>query len=244
MAERWYAGVDGCRAGWFVILLGYRGAQLVALRHRLCTGFDAVPALAERPARIAVDMPIGLLAAAQPGGRSCDRAARRCLGQRRASVFSPPARPVLGARTYPEALRLSRAGSDAGLGLSRQAFNLLPKLRELDACLSPARQGYIVEAHPELAFLHLAGSPMRHNKKRAEGRAERLALLERALGRWLPELEAVRRDYGAQRLAPDDSIDACVLAWVARQLDLGQARRLPEGAVEQDGKGLRMEIWY
>lgn len=244
MTEAWYAGVDGCRGGWFVVLLRGKGRAIEALRTCLCRDFQQVLAIPEQPARIAVDMPIGLLDAAQPGGRDCDQATRQRLAARRSSVFSPPVRPALAARDYAEALALNRASSKAGLGLSRQAFNILGKIRELDACLTPAMQGRIVEAHPELAFLGLAGEPMRHNKKSAEGRAERLALLERHLGRAMPDAQALHLAYGAGLLALDDIIDACALAWVARRVDLSQGRRLPEGAATLDGKGLRMEIWY
>jgi predicted RNase H-like nuclease len=43
--------------------------------------------LPEKPAIIAIDVPIGLPEVMPPGGRACDRLARRLLGPRGASVF-------------------------------------------------------------------------------------------------------------------------------------------------------------
>lgn len=247
MSETWCAGVDGCRGGWFVVLLrcpreGIGGEAIEEMRHRLCHSFDEVIALPERPARLAVDMPIGLLDEARPSGRACDREARRLLTYRRSSVFTPPVRPVLAARDYGEALILSRASSNAQLGLSRQAWNIVPKIREVDDCMTSALQARIVESHPELAFLTLEGLPMRHNKKADEGQKERLRLLKRNYGRHLVEPEMIRSRYGKDRPALDDVLDACALALVARRIHLGRGRCLPDHP-PLDAKGLRMEIW-
>jgi predicted RNase H-like nuclease len=239
----WFAGVDGCKGGWFVLLLRYAGDRVETMQHRLCRDFEAVIALREEPVRVAVDIPIGLLDHARPGGRACDQEARRLLGNRRSSVFTPPVRAVLAASDYQEALSLSHASSDINLGLSRQAWNIADKIREVDERMTPAQQTRIVESHPELAFLTLADKPMRHNKKHAEGRSERLRLLKRHLGRFLPDPDALRTYYGAKNLAADDIVDACVLALVARRIHLGQGQRVP-GDPPIDARGLRMEIWY
>jgi predicted RNase H-like nuclease len=217
---------------------------LKAVQCRLCASFAAVLALPEQPVRMVVDMPIGLQEGAEPGGRSCDRAARRRLGRRRSSVFAPPTRAALPAGDYRDALARSRASSGAGLGLSRQACNLLPKLRELDGYMTARLQDRVLEGHPELAFAALTGEPMAHSKRRAEGRRERSALLARQYGDCLPDVEALLDRYGRGSLAADDILDACVLALTAWRIQLGQGRRLPEGEPPLDARGLRMEIWY
>jgi predicted RNase H-like nuclease len=97
----WVAGVDGCRGGWMVVLAQVAGGAGLPGRmsSRLCATFEEVLALPERPVSVAVDMPIGLLERAAPGGRPCDREARTMLGRPRASsVFSPPTRKALAAR--------------------------------------------------------------------------------------------------------------------------------------------------
>ncbi|MGH8614797.1 MAG: DUF429 domain-containing protein, partial [Gammaproteobacteria bacterium] len=94
----WLAGVDGCRGGWFVVLFHRTRASpgLADLRFVLCRSFSELVNLRENPSPIALDIPIGLLDQAQPGGRSCDRAARALLGRGRASsVFTPPTRAAL-----------------------------------------------------------------------------------------------------------------------------------------------------
>lgn len=238
--KEWLAGVDGCRGGWFAVLARF-DARLVPLETRFAleADFSALLALAERPAVIALDIPIGLLEAAQPGGRVCDREARRLLGrERQASVFTPPTRSALEARTYRQALALN------GAGLSKQAFHILPKIREVDRVMTPARQGQVFEAHPELAFLRLAGRPMGHNKKTPEGQKERQRWLKRCYGRHFVAPQALRDRFGAGRLAPDDILDAYALSRVAARIRGSLALRLPAGDPPRDGKGLRMEIWY
>lgn len=179
-------------------------------------------------AALAIDMPIGL-PAHEP--RACDVEARRHLGERRSSVFPAPVRAVLGAGSYDQALVLSRAAS--GRGLSRQAFNLVPRIAELDAVVRPELQDRVVEAHPELAFTRLAGRPPHHAKRTAEGRAERLVLLAAA---GLDGLANVRV-LGA---APDDVLDAAALVVTAARIRAGTAERLGDGA--RDVRGLRMEV--
>src|SRR5690348_5464107 len=74
------AGVDGVRGGW---LLAFRHGPEVDLE-RAGTVADVLR-LADRAEIVAIDMPIGLLEAAAPGGRECDRLARRMLGPGRGS---------------------------------------------------------------------------------------------------------------------------------------------------------------
>ena len=62
-------------------------------------------------------------------------------------------------------------------GLSKQTFNILPKIKEMDGLVTPERQRIIVETHPEVSFTVLAGRPMAFHKSKPDGRAERLASL-------------------------------------------------------------------
>jgi predicted RNase H-like nuclease len=236
----WTAGVDGCPGGWIVVLSGMttRLDRPVRMATRLCCAFAQVLALPERPVSIAVDIPIGLLEHASPGGRNCDREARALLGRPRASsVFSPPTRNALLARHYGEVAALN------GAGMSKESFNILPKIREVDALMDPALQDSVVEAHPELAFLSLAGGPMRHNKRTPEGRRERMRLLRPMLGSACIDPLRVRAEHGLRYVGYDDVLDACALAIVAGRRQRGLARRLPTLRPPCDAKGLRMEIW-
>lgn len=236
--ERWVAGVDGCRAGWVVVGLPLHSAARCSYRLSVCASLRDILALVPGFEVIAIDMPIGLLDTPQPGGRLCDRQARRLLGRRASSVFTPPCRPDIAATTY-EQVRHH--------GISRQAFGILPKIREVDACLTPALQHQVYEAHPELAFCALAGQPMQHNKKTQAGRAER----EQALARLGPPYghalaQAFRNmlaAYTRTQVVADDLLDAAVLAWVARRLAHAQGQRLPT-CPPLDARGLRMEICF
>ena len=227
------AGVDGCRGGWVVVTRtpGRLGAEA-----RFVESFAEILSTRQAPAIIAVDMPIGLLSERETGGRACDREARRRLPGRASSVFSPPIRRVLSALTFEET---------HGSGLTIQAFHLLPKIRELDAIVTPGRQRRIRECHPELVFTRLAGTPPRHSKKTEAGQRERLALLRRD-GR-LPldarTFRKLRADLPASHVRPDDLLDAAALAVAAEDMHAGTAFRVPDRP-DRDARGLRMEIWY
>jgi predicted RNase H-like nuclease len=131
--------------------------------------------------------------------------------------------------------------------LSIQVFNILPKIREVDRLMTPELQQRVFEAHPELAFMTLTGAPMRHNKKTHEGREERLRALEHApngLFRGIRKTFAnALKSFKRAQVAPDDLLDAYVLARTALRIANRQANRLPSDP-PVDWKGLRMEIWY
>ncbi|MSQ47946.1 MAG: DUF429 domain-containing protein [Deltaproteobacteria bacterium] len=229
----WVAGIDGCRAGWIVVSL-QQTTSTWTHRVALCPKFADVLALTPTPAVIALDMPIGLLDVQQPGGRVCDQQARQLLGRRASSIFTPPTRPMLQATRY-EQVRTQ--------GLSIQSFNILPKIREVDQLMTPALQQRVHEAHPELAFMSLAGVPMQHNKKTPEGREERLRILEGAFQGMRQTFENTCRAFKRSEVAVDDVLDAYVLAWTALRIRAGQANHVPDSP-PKDRKKLRMEIWY
>lgn len=234
----WLAGVDGCRGGWFVVLCQGMSPPRT-LRFSLCHEFSDVLALCEKPRVLAVDIPIGLLAMPQRGGRACDREARRVLGgPRRSSVFTPPTRPALKGRSYRQAIRLNRHG------LSLQAFGILAKIREVDQALSATGDRRVYEAHPELAFAQLGGAAMQHNKKTAAGRGEREHWLRRHYRSHYVAPGELRTRFGFRAVAADDILDAYALAWTAVRIASGQAIRLPAGCPPRDARDLPMEIWY
>jgi predicted RNase H-like nuclease len=178
-----------------------------------------------------IDIPIGL---PESGPRACDREARRLLGSRRSSVFPAPARAVLGASSYEEACVVSRRAS--GRAISKQLYNILPKIREVDTLQSrpSARSPHLFEMCPELSFAVMTGAPMRYAKKTSEGRAERMAALGTAFGDVTPLVEPP--PHGATR---DDVLDALAGAFTARRYAAGSCLRLGGGV---DETGLRMEV--
>jgi predicted RNase H-like nuclease len=182
-------------------------------------------------AAAAIDIPIGL---AESGPRRCDREARRLLGPRRNSIFAAPVRAVLDATSYAHACALSR--EHCGKAVSKQLYNILDKIRDVDRLVSPRLGARLVEASPELSFaLMHGGAPMRHAKRTHEGRAERAAVLRAALGVDGTPL-GIRPPSGAAR---DDVLDALALAWTARRYVAGTCLRLGGDA---DDRGLRMQV--
>ncbi len=240
--RRFVGGVDGCRGGWLVVLLELDPAgKLTGESWRIVTCFLHVFRLPEEPRFLGVDIPIGLPNVAVPGGRACDRAARQRLGRKRASsVFAPPVRAVLSADSYTKALALNRASSRHTIGLSRQVYNLVPKLREVHDAMTPMLQGRVREVHPELSFMTMNDErPLLHSKRTAAGKAERLALLERHFQRLADALDWVRSEPAVE----EDVIDAYAAAWSAWRIARGKARYIPE-ELQMDSRGLRMGIWY
>jgi predicted RNase H-like nuclease len=107
---------------------------------------------------------------------------------------------------------------------------LRPRIRYLDALMTPERQAQVVECHPELAFAMLAGEVL-PSKRTARGIGQRLA----ALGRRGVELADAPIQAG-----PDDALDALVCAWTARRWADGVAEVF--GDDRRDRRGLRMQI--
>lgn len=238
-----FAGIDGCAGGWvgafspgilegpIEIIFKHRFEDLVA---ELWNGFNAKI--------IAVDMPIGLPDMAISGGRACDREARAMLpAGRKSSVFSPPCRGVLAAQDYAEALKINRESSQSGLGLSKQAWNIVPKIREVDVCITPVLQSALVrETFPELAFFLMNGSkPLGDGKKTLRGRKERRQLLVKQFGRLGP----LPTWYYDLRPTEDDLYDAIACCWSARRIYNGEAIALGGTPPERDSRGLAMQIW-
>ncbi|MDF1527165.1 MAG: DUF429 domain-containing protein [bacterium] len=225
------AGVDSCPGGWLAVLVTFY-EEVVEEEHLVLESFRELSELDSPPSFIAVDIPIGLLAEPVKGGRDCDRVARKVLGQpRSSSVFSPPVRPSLECSTFEEAREY---------GLNMQSFGILPKVRELDQIMIPDLQLRIREAHPEVSFFTLAGlSPARAGKKKAEGRKERIALLDQ----YFFQVEEGLGRFPASRATADDVLDAYACAWTAMRLFRGEAGCLPDDP-PRDEKGLQMAIWY
>jgi predicted RNase H-like nuclease len=198
------AGVDGCRGGW-VAATAERGAVL----------YESFEALVRDHTLILVDVPIGL----PDGPRVCDVEARQLLGARRSSIFPAPPRSLLRARSY--------RGQ-----CSIQLWNILYKIREADAAMTPALQRRVREGHPESSFAKLNGAPLRWPKKTAQGARERLRLLRPIFG----EIERLK---GA---ALDDVLDAYALLWTARRVEARQALALGDPK-QRDQRGLRCQIW-
>src|SRR3954467_2257087 len=150
----WFAGVDGCRAGWVAAFAPAVGGDV---RVRIVARFADVLAAPEAPSVVAVDIPIGLPERAGPGGRAAENSVRPLLGARQSSVFSVPSRAAIYAADYGEACRIAGGTSEPPRKVSKQLFNIAAKIREVDECLrgSANTAARVFEVHPELAFWRL-----------------------------------------------------------------------------------------
>jgi predicted RNase H-like nuclease len=217
------AGVDAWRGGWVAVTLR-DGAFETAF---VAAAFGDLLGELGEVAVVGVDMPIGLVAA---GWRQADRLARAGLGSRRSSIFATPPRPVLDAGGYAEANL--RCRELTGQGLSRQAWALVPRIREVDEFRTDRR---LFEVHPETSFQRLAGAPPA-SKRTWAGLTRRRALLSGA-GITLPD------DLGAAGAAgPDDVLDAGAAAWTAARIAAGTAVSLPDPP-EPGDDGRPIAIW-
>jgi len=245
------AGVDGCRAGWFIVI-----ASLVKPKYLAPQFIEGLPCVFNLKdfflsrtfadvltkttdcKLICVDIPIGLSDGDKP--RQCDVLARKILGPVRASsIFAPPVRQCLSAKDYKMASRICFEHS--GKRLNRQSFFILPKIREVDEAMTLQLQQHVREIHPELAFWALNGNkPLQHSKKKLAGRNERMKLLAPIF----PEIvELIAKARKPQEVAPDDILDALAAAWTASQVVLNNYATLP-AKPQKDSNDLRMEIVY
>jgi predicted RNase H-like nuclease len=238
----WLAGVDGCAGGWIAAFVRPSGdGAAVAVYAR----FEEVLTAPQRPAIVAIDMPIGLPERAGLGGRAAEKTVRPLLGARQSSVFSVPSRAAIEATDYAAACATALATSEPPRKVSKQLFNIAPKIREVDAVLraEPALARRVFEVHPELAFWRLNGERPLSEPKKVKSRpyppglALRRELL-RAAGLSATSIEA-SPPKGA---AADDLLDALACAAVARRLHEKTARPFPDPP-PRDAYGLPMAIW-
>jgi predicted RNase H-like nuclease len=237
------AGVDGCRAGWLCVVMEAESGE--AREAFIAPTIEALLGRADL-AMIAIDIPIGIPAIAEPGGRGCDALLRRQLGARQSSVFAVPARAALAEMDYARASQAAFAHSQPARKVSRQCFHLFPKIREVDALMTPQQQSRIVECHPEGAFWAMnERRPLEQPKKvKSQGHPAGLALRHLLLVRagFSPPFLTAHR-FRAAQAGEDDFLDACACAWTARRVLRQEAIRFPDTDPPTDALGLRMEIW-
>ena len=232
-------GIDGCPHGWCVVKIDTKTHAVTPFHYD--TFRDVLTTF--RRTTIAIDVPIGLMEG--PGGRDCDREARKYLGRPRgSSVFPPPVRQILtltGRKDkYRKACSASRRVTE-GQAVSQQAFWIGPKIREVDNLMKRALERRVYEAHPEVSFAAMnGGHAMANRKGTREGRTERWSILRRTFSDLpsTPELSSALR--GLCDL--EDYIDALACAWTAAMIKAGDAESLP-ARPPRDQRKLRMAIW-
>ena len=235
-------GVDGCRSGWVAAALDTTKAN-DTLAVTVYPDFKSLLASHADAAQIWIDIPIGLPFGGVPR-RACDVQARRLLGARASSVFSPPCRAAVYAPDYTAARALNR--SELGCSFSIQAWGICRKIAEVDQCFAAddALMQRVHEAHPELSFARLNRSQaLVHNKKTAAGAAERRALLAAHHPLAIDCADQAMANTARKDVQADDILDALVLAIRASANLREQSPPLAAGS-QRDACNLPMEIYY
>jgi predicted RNase H-like nuclease len=238
----WLVGVDGCPGGWIAAFVRPQGGET---RVRIAPRFADVLAAPEQPAIVAVDMPIGLPERVGAGGRAAENSVRPLLGARQSSVFSVPSRTAIYASDYGEACRIAQTTSEPPRKVSKQLFNIAPKIREVDAALraDPNAPARVFEVHPELAFWRLNGGRALTEPKKVKSRPYEPGLtLRRGLLIAADFAENVVSAAPPKGAAADDLLDALACAAVARRIHTGLAQPFPDPP-PRDAFGLPMAIW-
>ncbi|CTQ56744.1 hypothetical protein LP7551_05306 [Roseibium album] len=240
-ADMWVAGVDGCRAGWAAVLRNLKEPSDIRLE--IFPDFAGLLDHAPHLSIIAVDMPIGLPDLIPTGGRGPEKAARKHLGMRQSSVFAVPSRAAVYEDDYSQACETALKTSEPPKKVSKQCFHLFPKIREIDALMTPELEMRVYEVHPELAFWRLNGEREMSLPKKVKSRANPNGLDQR---RDLLVSHGLDCTFLEQKppkgCGPDDLLDAAANNLIAERISKGQAESFPS-TYQRDDRGLRMAIW-
>jgi threonine dehydratase len=244
----WIAGVDGCPVGWIVARAPIDGARRIDIA--IHARFESILNRADPPLFVAVDMPIGLPARIAEGGRGPERLVRAHLGARRSSVFAIPSRDAVEAPDYASACAIAAATSEPPRLVSKQAFMLFRRIREIDLLLrkaapeiDPPWRRRVFEAHPELAFWRLNAEQALLHPKKLKGRPNPDGLRERrGILRAAGVPTRVLTGLPPRGAGADDLLDALALLCIARRILEGKARPFPDPP-GRDAFDLPIAIW-
>lgn len=249
-----YIGVDWDTGSWVTVGITAAGRLQAGVYESIAKFWRYH---GEGAKKIVVDVPVGLCESRHaPAGcvsddgelsRRCDDLARRVLGPRSSSVFTPPCR---------EAARLAAEGAEyakineinrerTGKGLMRQSANIAPGIIEVEELLlADGDPDIIVEGHPEVCFRAFADEPLQYSKRTAPGMVERLTALEGLSeypkGAWR-QLAAQLGEKG-YAAGIDDLLDALVLAYTAVGSP-SELQSLPQDP-PTDSKDLPLQMVY
>jgi predicted RNase H-like nuclease len=226
------AGIDGSKGGW-VCVSGYEN-NFKELKFEKLKEFDDIKSKDFN--LVLVDIPIGLDIDLKKGGRIVDKLARKELLTNKSSIFNAPSRLVLEAKNYEEANKINK---NKGMGLSKQSWNLVKKIKEVDEFIRNSNKTIIFESHPEIIFQVMKKDKVSTKKKNDEGIIERRNLLEKnGFNKVFLERNLSAKDSFYKK---DDFIDACSLFWSANRAIAKTEIKIPNDMV-LDSEGIIMQI--
>jgi predicted RNase H-like nuclease len=182
---------------------------------------------------IGIDMPIGLPIETS---RHCDIEARRYLRPRGATVFATPPRACIDAGDYADACAMARIAT--GKAISIQTWNIVPKIREIDAAVTRDLEHRVAEIHPECSFLMMRQTMMNDtqpldSKHIARGREQRVDLVRRFFALTPVALRGARLD---------DVLDAYAVLWSTERFARSTHQTMPVARTQRDARGIAMRI--
>ena len=226
------AGIDGSKGGW-VCVSGYEN-NFKELKFEKLKEFNDIKS--KNFNLVLVDIPIGLDIDLKKGGRIVDKLARKELLTNKSSIFNAPSRLVLEAKNYEEANKINK---NKGMGLSKQSWNLVKKIKEVDDFIRNSNKTIIFESHPEIIFQVMKRDKVSTKKKNDEGIIERRNLLEKnGFNKVFLERNLSAKDSFYKK---DDFIDACSLFWSANRAIAKTEVKIPNDIV-LDSEGIIMQI--
>lgn len=228
-------GIDGCKGKWLAVAVSHSGFEV-----NLFDNIREICAHYEKADSILIDMPIGLAENIKDTRPDADL--RKHLKGKTSSVFNTPCRQAVYQTEYTKASDINY--KIMGNKLSRQSFAILPKIREIDLYLktNPTWKNRLLESHPEYCFaLFNEGFPIPENKRTADGRAKRLALLRKYYPKNSELLNAFKLKYPALASKTDDLLDALSLA-VIGGIGLQNGFHTIPSIPSKDAKGIKMQI--
>lgn len=161
MSKNVFVGVDGCRTGWFAVFLYLGNDQNceweIGIFHNFSSLIDFLKNnYGQAEPLILIDIPIGLKSGGY-GERLSDIGACSVLKSRKSSIFPVPCREAVYAESYEKACEVNKELT--GKSISRQAWNIIPKIRDVDAFLieNEAFRGIVRETAPEVCFQAFTG---------------------------------------------------------------------------------------
>jgi predicted RNase H-like nuclease len=221
------AGIDVWRKRWIAVVLCDGRYESAVVEADLETLLKAHPDLTS----VGIDMPVGLTSGNTR--READDEARKFVGRRASSVFPTYPREVYDTDGYDEAREMCVKLTHGVRSISRQAYALKARLREVQRLVETRHNIY--EVHPEVSFHEMAKSDLTFSKTSWNGMHERVNLL-RAHGLDIPTAIPVIKDAGAE-----DILDAAAAAWSANRIANGTAKTLPKRPQEANGR--QIAIW-
>ncbi|RXA21691.1 DUF429 domain-containing protein [Methanosarcina sp. MSH10X1] len=247
MNKRVFVGVDGCRAGWFAVLLAMENDQNYDWEIGVFPDFSClIDFLKENYGQfeplILIDIPIGLKKGGS-GERLSDIAARSILKARKPSIFPVPCREAVYAENYENACEINKRLT--GKSISRQSWNIVPKIRDLDTFLirNETFRSKVKETAPEVCFQAFMGSPMRYPKKSLEGFSERIRALKNLCQSADKIAGSALSRYRRKEVSKDDILDALVAALTA-QLGQKYGFEYVPCDPEEDPEGLNIQMVF